>query len=225
MNSTDTDTSDQHRHSQSLPAYSPTARALSAQGVQQLKQTLLNRISTTDGDPNRLLWPHRDQAMVLLMLHTGVTIDELCALNESDVIEDKQGQRCIVAGKMRRTIPLCFEVRQSLSRWLTMRKLVFGRKSCPALFVTRPMKRINRTMVRDLLTQLQHESGVAFDTFALRHTFIKTTIARGVAPDLISAMLGRPSHDVIALYANAYDLSQMLSARGVVSSEVRQTVR
>ena len=188
-----------------MPMYMPTQRALSAQAVQQLKQTLLGWVNRMQGESSQLLWPHRDRAMVLLILHAGLTIDELCALNLDDVVDrvndDAHGQRCVRVGTMQRAIPLCLEARQVLSRWLAMRGLVFGNRPCPALFVTRNMKRINRTMVRGLLARLQRESGVSFDTFALRHTFVRDLVKQGLPPDHISGLLGRPSHDVIALYA------------------------
>jgi site-specific recombinase XerD len=188
-----------------LHKYMPTPRALSVQAVQQLKQTMLDWVNRIDGEASQLLWPHRDRAIVLLMLYAGVTIDELCALNMDDLMEDAQEQResrrCLRVGTMRRVIPLGLEARQVLSRWLAMRGLVFGNRPCPALFVTRGMKRINRTMVRGLIARLQRESGVTFDTFALRHTFVRDLVRQGLPPDDISGMLGRPSHDVIALYA------------------------
>lgn len=190
-----------------LHKYMPTQRALPALAVQQLKQTMLGWVNRTEGEASQLLWPHRDRAIMLLMLYAGVTIDELCALNVDDVVlvVDAQGQResrrCLRAGTMRRVIPLGLEARQVLSRWLAMRGLVFGNRPCPALFVTRGMKRINRTMVRGLIARLQRESGVTFDTFALRHTFVRDLVRQGLPPDDISGMLGRPSHDVIALYA------------------------
>ena len=204
-----------------MPTYMPTQRALSAQAVQQLKQTLLGWVNRMQGESSQLIWPHRDRAMILLMLYAGVTIDELCALNLDDVVDgvidgvvdgvvdravgkvkdDARGQRCLRVGTMRRVIPLCLEARQMLSRWLAMRGLVFGNWPCPALFVTRGLKRINRTMVRGLLGRLQRDSGVDFDTFALRHTFVRDMVQQGLPLDDISGLLGRPSHDVIALYA------------------------
>jgi site-specific recombinase XerD len=178
----------------------PTPRALSAQAVQQLKQTMLAWVSATRGEASQWVWPHRDRAMVMLMLHAGVTIDELCALNLDDVIADERG-RHLRAGLAQRSIPLCLEARQTLSRWQAMRGLAFGQRDCSALFVTRSMKRINRTMVRGLLARLQRESGVPFDSFALRHTFVREMVQQGLPPDDISGMLGRPSHEVIAMYA------------------------
>ncbi len=77
-----------------------------------------------------------------------------------------------------------------LSRWLAMRGLVFGNRPCSALFVTRGMKRINRTLVRNLMARLQRESGVSFDTFALRHTFVRDLVQQGLPPDHISGLLG-----------------------------------
>jgi site-specific recombinase XerD len=199
---------DPHPMQKVLHTYMPTQRALPAQAVQQLKQTMLGWVNRTEGEVSQLLWPHRDRAIVLLMLYAGVTIDELCALNLDDVLDeadDAQGRRnsrrCLRVGTMRRVIPLCLEARQVLSRWLAMRGLVFGNRPCPALFVTRGIKRINRTLVRGLISRLQRESGVAFDTFALRHTFVRDLVRQGLPPDDISGMLGRPSHDVIALYA------------------------
>ncbi len=54
-----------------LHKYTPTQRALPAQAVQQLKQTLLGWVNRTEGEASQLLWPHRDRAIVLLMLSLG----------------------------------------------------------------------------------------------------------------------------------------------------------
>jgi site-specific recombinase XerD len=82
--------------------YVPTPRALSAQAVQKLKETMLAWVQDAQGDSSQLVWSHRDCAMVQLILYAGVTMDELCELNTEDVINCGIGQRRSISGMLGR---------------------------------------------------------------------------------------------------------------------------
>jgi site-specific recombinase XerD len=75
-----------------------------------------------------------------------------------------------------------------------------GREFRP-LFITRRQERITPVAVRNVLERLKVESGVSFDSFALRHAFIRRMMKQGYSHDEVSAMLGRPSRGIIEMYA------------------------
>ena len=135
-----------------------------------------------------------------MLIYTGITINEIRTLNNDDFVLDSHDERSLKVGNTSRSVPLNREMRQSMSRWLIMRKLVFGNLSTNALFINRRSDRINCTSIKQVLSRLRTESDIPFTTFSLRHTFIKRLIDQGCTEQQISQMLSRPSHAIIEMY-------------------------
>ena len=122
---------------------------------------------------------HQDRAMAWLLISTGMTLAEVCALKTRDVLPLNEGGYALCIGRKRRLVPLESETVKLLSRWLTLRPLVQGAHRTPLLFISHHGDALTAVAVRRVVNQLQATSGVAFDTFALRHTFISNRCAKG----------------------------------------------
>jgi site-specific recombinase XerD len=176
-------------------------RALSDVELNRLRQAVISRPFPEEAGPEQMLMVHRDQAIALVLISTGVTLDETCALDTKDVRKDAAGRFCIVAQRYHRVIPLESDTVKAVNRWLTLRQLVYRGQEFCALFITRRRERITSVAVRNVLERLKVDSGMSFDSFALRHAFIRRMVQQGYSHDDISAMLGRPSRGIIEMYA------------------------
>lgn len=168
----------------------------------RLRQAVISRPFPEDAGPEQMLMMHRDQAIALVLITTGVTLDETCALDTRDVRKDASGRFHLIAQRYHRVIPLESDTVKVVNRWLALRQLVYRGQEFRALFITRRRERITSVAVRNVLEKLKVNSGVSFDSFALRHAFIRRMLQQGHSHDDISAMLGRPSRGIIEMYAS-----------------------
>ena len=173
---------------------------MSDMDMARLRETVANWSHLQNVGPAHALQVHRDQAVVLLLIGTGISIKELCELGASDVRKDRADHFYISVHHHKRQIPLESDALKAVNRWLVLRHLVYRGKTYQALFTTRKHERITSMGVQTILERLRVGSGVAFDPFALRHTFIRRKVQQGYSHLEISAMLGRPSHDIIRMY-------------------------
>jgi site-specific recombinase XerD len=176
-------------------------RALSDGEMARLRHAVASRAFPDDAGPEQMLMLHRDQAIALLLITTGITLQETCALDVRDVHKDNAARFYIVAQRHNRIISLESDAVKTVNRWLALRQLVYRGREFRPLFITRRQERITPVAVRNVLERLKVESGVSFDSFALRHAFIRRMVKQGHSHDEISAMLGRPSRAIIEMYA------------------------
>ncbi len=187
------------------PKYHPQYWALPENQINDLVQIIESWITLARGTPADIAMMHRDRAIALLLIFTGITINEARTLNTDDFVLDDHDVRYLKVGTLHRTVPINREVRQAISRWLIMRKLVFGNGRSNALFINRRCERINCASVKQVLSRLRLESDIPFTTFSLRHTFIKRLIKDGHNEQEISMMLSRPSRAIIEMYEHSGD--------------------
>jgi site-specific recombinase XerD len=185
----------------SISSFRSRPRALSDSEVMQLRRAVVSCTVSEDAGPEQTLMLHRDQAISLLLITTGITLQETCALDTRDVRKYDDGRFFIVAQRHNRIIPLESDVVKAVNRWLALRQLVYRGREFRPLFITRRQERITPVAVRNVLERLKVESGVSFDSFALRHAFIRRMMKQGYSNDEVSAMLGRPSRGIIEMYA------------------------
>ena len=176
-------------------------RALSDDDMVRLRQVIFSKPFPEGIGTEQTLMVHRDQAIALLLVSTGITLDETCALDTKDVRKDAAGRFYLVAPRHHRVIPLENDTVKTVNRWLTLRQLVYRGKDFRPLFITRRHERIASVAVRSVLERLKSDSGIKFDSFALRHAFIRRMVQQGYSHDEVSAMLGRPSRGIIEMYA------------------------
>ena len=129
---------------------------------------------------------------MVLLLHTGLRIAEVCALMLEDVqIGERLGWVVVRRGKgnKSRKVPLNAEARQALNAWLEVR----GEGSGSMFDLTPP------GLYRRLL-ELGRRAGVAVHPHTLRHTLAKNLVDAGVGLHEVAALLGHRSLNTTRVY-------------------------
>lgn len=138
----------------------------------------------------------RDEAMIGLMLHSGLRVGELCSLKREDIQLSARGGQVAVTGKGNkyREVPLNSTIRKILDRWFTENPAgpLFPNRYGGAISIRGVFK-----MVAEYAYQVKLE-GVTPHT--LRHTFCKNAIDRGIPIDQVAVMAGHSSLDVTKRY-------------------------
>lgn len=139
----------------------------------------------------------RTQAIVIVILNTGLRVSELCDLRPSDVtMKDKSGLVVVRWGKgsKRREIPLNSDARRAVRSWLKIRC-----SESDYLFCS-PGGRLSRQLVQFHLAEMGRELGVKLTPHVLRHTFGKTLADSGVSLDRIAKLMGHTDVSTTAIY-------------------------
>ncbi|BCB05808.1 tyrosine-type recombinase/integrase [Bacillus sp. KH172YL63] len=136
----------------------------------------------------------RNIAIVYMLLHTGIRVSELCALDVKDVdfstkvvsVADSHGDR--------RVIPLSEELISALSQYLN----VIGVKE--ALFVSKTNERLTERSVQYMLKKFH------VNAQKLRHTFCQQLIDQGVSLEVVSKLAGHKDINVTKRYAKSREI-------------------
>lgn len=140
----------------------------------------------------------RTEAIVKLILNTGLRVSELCDLLKTDVrLSERKGLLVVRWGKgsKYRQVPMNPDARRSISEWLAAR----GNGACPYLFHT-GRARMSRQLVQWHLDQLGKRAGVELGPHVLRHTFGKNLADQGVPLDRIAMLMGHSDINTTAVY-------------------------
>lgn len=139
----------------------------------------------------------RDHAIVLTMMHAGLRVSEVCALDKSNIIISDRAGRVIVRqgkGNKYREVPLNKTIRRVLSHWLI-------EHSEGPLFPNRNNKPISERGVFNLVAKYAYDAKLEDVTpHTLRHTFCKNLIVMGVPIDQVALMAGHSSLEVTKRY-------------------------
>jgi integrase/recombinase XerC len=182
----------------------PTAR-VKAPGEARLSPRWLNRREqyalvreveravTAADTRSRWVLALRDRALVVLLLHTGLRVSEVCALEMGDVqIGERSGWVQVRGGKgnKSRRVPLNREAREALKAWLGERGEAEGR-----LFVGLTPSGVHRR-----LGEIGRRAGVEVHPHTLRHTFAKNLVDGGIGLHEAAALLGHSSLNATRVY-------------------------
>ena len=151
----------------------------------------------------------RDLALVMVLLQTGLRVQELCSLKRSDVTLSERGGSLIVRlgkGRKHREVPLNADVRKALRDYLSERDEKGADENEPdetkeaALFLSQKGGALTPSAVWRIVTNVGKAAGVELSPHTLRHTF-GTGLVRG-GTDLVSvaALLGHESLNTTAVY-------------------------
>jgi integrase/recombinase XerC len=144
----------------------------------------------------------RDRALIFILLHAGLRVAELCALDLGDVkLGDRKGALRVRHGKgnKERDVPLNAKVREAVRAWQLKRpkaaetaRLFTGLGSGQSLKVR---------MVQRLLAEYGRRAKLEHLTpHILRHTCAKNLVDKGVPLDQVAAILGHESLDTTKIY-------------------------
>lgn len=143
----------------------------------------------------------RDVAIVTLLLHTGMRVSELCALDVGDVVlNERSGSATVRHGKggKRREVPLNATARRALKAWLEER----GGGPGPPLFTSRRGGGITPRGVEYMVARYAYDARLEDVTpHTLRHAFCKQLIDAGESLDRVAVLAGHASLNTTARYA------------------------
>jgi integrase/recombinase XerD len=154
---------------------------------------------------------HRDQAIILMLLDTGMRAMELCSLTIEDVdiktgkVEIKHGIKGGAKGGKGRTVYLGKVSRKAIWRYLAERE--DGEILQAPVFVSRDDRPFNPDTLRQLVKSIGDRAGVpnAY-THKFRHTFAITYLRSGGDVFTLQALLGHNSLDMVRHYARIADI-------------------
>ena len=136
----------------------------------------------------------RDIAIVYTLLHTGIRVSELCALNRSDVkINEHNGLVVILdaKGNKKRVVPLSKEVRYHLKKYIDSLNSTYE-----ALFISNFNKRISTRSVQYMLKKYN------VNPHKLRHTFCKELVQEGINIAAVAELAGHSDVNITRRYSN-----------------------
>lgn len=136
----------------------------------------------------------RDLAIIQLLLHTGLRLEELCHLRLEDIeISDRKGKVIVRQGKRLkwREVPLNKDVRDALTQYLEVRD-----SESPWFFISTRSEQMTPRSVQFIVKKypkaanLEHCSPHTF-----RHTFCHELAVRGISLDVIATLAGHMTAD------------------------------
>lgn len=180
-----------------------TPRALSGQEVYRLQREAAARRQLAEARAAGAVTPavieaRRDEALLNLLLYTGLRVGEAAALRVEDVVlNERSGKVMVRSGKGRkyREVPLHREARRALREYLEVRP-----DQGEALFLgQRGPLGVRGIQMR--LKEIGKAAGVDVTPHVLRHTFA-TRLLRKAGVDLVTvaALLGHESVATTAIY-------------------------
>jgi len=142
----------------------------------------------------------RDATMVLVLLHTGLRVGELCALRLDDLhLSERKGHLVVRAGKglKQRSVPLNAPARDALQNWLQVRPEV----TMDALFTGQRSEPVDSRSVQRAVIRFARAAGLKDVTpHTLRHSFAKGLIDEGVSMEKVATLLGHSSLNTTRIY-------------------------
>ena len=195
-------------------------KALNAQEVYKLQRTAAAQRQLAEAKAGKgnvtptVVNARRDEALLSLLLYTGLRVGEVAALRVEDVVLNERSGKVIVrAGKGRkyREVPLHKAARDPLKAYLEVRSTDRG----DALFLgQRGPLGVRGIQMR--LAALGEAAGVEVTPHRLRHTFA-TRLLREAGADLVTvaALLGHSSVATTAIYTQPSEADLVEAVEGL----------
>ena len=187
-----------------------------AQDVPGVRQTQLAPKWLSRKEQNALLragrkrGKRRDEAVIVVLLHTGLRVSELCNLRLPDLqLSQRKGEaRVRGKGEKERVAPLNADARKALQAYLDVRPAAVH----DYLFVGQrgdPMQSSGvQRLVHEYARRARFEEACTPHT--LRHTFAKNLVDAEVSLDRVAALLGHENLNTTRIYTtpSVHDLTE-----------------
>ncbi|MCY8026413.1 tyrosine-type recombinase/integrase [Bacillus sonorensis] len=147
----------------------------------------------------------RDYTLMLLLLETGIRVNELSGIHVRDVsFDDSMLLVRKTKGNKERTVPLTPIMLDQMKKYLTVRGEGVG---CEHLFIT-----IDNTplTVRQIQNRIRkygvaaNITNVRCSPHTFRHTFAKMSVKQGAGVFELQQILGHTTMDMVRVYVNLY---------------------
>lgn len=165
----------------------------------------LKQVKALLAAPNkRTFTGQRDYTLMLLLLETGVRLNEVAQMNVEDVRLD-EGAVLVREAKNRfaRSVPIQSKMREQMRRYLKLR----GTADTEALFVTLDGEPLRRRSIQTQIAKYGREAkieGVRCSPHTFRHTMAKMSVMNGAGVFELQKILGHSSLDMVRVYVNLY---------------------
>lgn len=141
----------------------------------------------------------RIQAIAFLLLHCGLRVSELAALNVGDVfVTARKGELVVRCGKgcKQRKIPLNMEVRNALLKYLP-----YPQDPGEPLFKSQRGTRLTTNGIAHIIRELAHDAGVQMSCHSLRHTCLSRLIRLGADVVTVAEIAGHSRLETTRRYS------------------------
>lgn len=145
----------------------------------------------------------RDYTMMMLLLETGIRIQELLSLQIQDVIFSENELRVMGKGRKARRVPFQKTCANVLKMYLRER----GELQTNVLFVTLDNRPIHPRTVQENIHEygkIAKISGVRVSPHTFRHSMAKFYLLNGGDAFSLQKILGHSSLDMVKLYVNLF---------------------
>ncbi|MTI84276.1 MAG: recombinase XerC [Firmicutes bacterium] len=135
----------------------------------------------------------RELAIITVLLHTGIRVQELCDLRLRDVqLGERKGQLIVQNGKggKYRVIPLNLDARKVLQDYLSERQ-----SDSHYVFITQRSPKMTPRAVQFILAKYSLLTGIEVTPHILRHSFCHELAVRNVPLDVIARLAGHTKKD------------------------------
>lgn len=146
----------------------------------------------------------RDYTIMLLMLETGIRVNELAGLSLNDIRwEDSLIVIRNAKSYRERLVPIQKEMKQQLKKYIAIR----GYVESEALFVTVDGTRLTRRGIQQRIIKygdMANIEGVRCSCHTFRHTFAKLSVQQGANIFELQTILGHSSMEIVKTYVNLF---------------------
>jgi len=195
-------------------------KALNTQEVYKLQRTTAAQRQLAEAKAGKgnvtpaVVNARRDEAVLNLLLYTGLRVSEAAALHVADVVLNERSGKVIVRsgkGRKYREVPLHKEVRNVLMAYLEVRPQERGE----SLFLGQRGP-LGPRGIQMRLTALGEAAGVEVTPHTLRHTFA-TRLLREAGADLVTvaALMGHSSVATTAIYTQPNEADLVEAVEGL----------
>jgi integrase/recombinase XerC len=151
-------------------------------------------------DQPSTIWSRRDEAILVLLLNTGLRLSEVEALDLSDVeIKERSGRVHVRQGKGRKTrkVPLNVDARTALQAWLDVRP----DEATAALFLSQKGGRLSSRAIARVIKKIVARADLEdISPHTLRHSFAKNLVDADVGLEKVATLLGHESLETTRIY-------------------------
>ncbi|MGZ0230431.1 MAG: tyrosine-type recombinase/integrase [Acidimicrobiales bacterium] len=148
----------------------------------------------------------RDRAIATMLLHAGLRLSELAALEVDDVqVSPRKGSVLVRSGKgdRQRSVPLNSICREAISLWLIDRHYVLDRHQSESdgLWLSRLGSAMSVRSIGNAVDKLAKSADIEMSPHVLRHTFVTNLVRDGVDVVLVAELAGHRNLDTTRRYS------------------------
>jgi len=143
----------------------------------------------------------RNRAVATIMMHAGLRISEVSALNVGDVsLTARRGEILVRCGKglKQRTIPINQDLREVLQKYLAGEA---SREALEPLFVSQKKNRLSMAAIDKVVRSLGAEACLELSAHDLRHHFITRLVRQGTDIVTVAELAGHARLETVRRYS------------------------